>query len=287
MTKNSPLTVDSAGTPMFGGSDDGKSSVNGVDTKSFDSNLVPSIRDEKGGWDIFSKLLDDRVIRLDGQVDDGMAAIFVSALHILEARDPDADITVMINSPGGSVIAGLAMYDAMRDVKCKVKTVVSGMAASMGSILLCAGDERYATKNARVMIHQPSGGGRGTATDTRTNQDLIEEMWDDLTQIYVDHSGTPHEVFDQLLRMGDIWLKPDQAKDLGLIDGVVKFKKPEPKTAGMKRSEARKHFNQEKGDVISLGKEARKQNLAQLDVSNDDKAAAPAAPAAKTPKQGG
>ncbi|MGM0422942.1 MAG: ClpP family protease [Pseudomonadota bacterium] len=171
--------------------------------------IVPNVRDGKGGIDLFSKLLEERVIRLDGQVDDGMAAVFVSALFLLENEKPDEEITVMINSPGGSVTAGLAMYDAMRNCSAPIKTVVSGMAASMGSILLCAGDERYATKNARVMIHQPSGGGQGTATDTHTGQKLIDKMWDDLTDIYVAHSGTPHEVWDKLLQSAEqrgVWL---------------------------------------------------------------------------------
>ena len=244
--------------------------INGTPISQIDMNrLVPNIRDEKGGMDLFSKLLSENVIRLDGQVDDTMAAIFNTALMLLEA-DGETEVQVIINSPGGSVTAGLSMYDAMRKTKMEVTTVVSGMAASMGSILLCAGDKRLATKNARVMIHQPSGGGRGTATSTRTNQDLIEKMWDDLTQIYVDHSGTPHEVFDKLLQSGDVWLTPEQAIKIGLVDSVVKYDKQMPKTAGMKRTKARQHFNETLDDVLDFGAEQRKAAVAKLNVSNDD-----------------
>ena len=235
--------------------------------------LVPSVRDKRGGMDLFSKLLSQRIIRLDGPVDDAMAAVFVSALKILDATPaPEGqsnEITVMINSPGGSVLAGLAMYDEMQQVKSPIRTVVSGMAASMGSVLLAGGDTRFATKNARVMIHQPSGGGRGTATDTGTSQKLIDDMWDQLTQIYVDHSGVPHETFDQLLQMGDIWLKPTQAGQLGLIDGVVLPRKT-PKYAGIERKSARKHFTENVGDVLERANEERKLAKAQANTANDD-----------------
>ena len=231
--------------------------------------LVPSIRDRKGGMDLFSKLLSQRVIRLDGPVDDAMAAVFVSAIKILEVQNPNEKITVMINSPGGSVLAGLAMYDAMQGISCPIETIVSGMAASMGSVLLAGGDTRFATKNARVMIHQPSGGGRGTATDTGTSQKLIDDMWDQLTQIYVDHSGVPHETFDQLLQMGDVWLKPTQAGQLGLIDGVVEPLKT-PKHAGIERKSPRRHFTENVGDVLARANEERKLAKAQANTANDD-----------------
>ena len=119
------------------------------------------------------------------------------------------------------------------------------------------------------MIHQPSGGGRGTATDTGTSQKLIDDMWDQLTQIYVDHSGVPHETFDQLLQMGDIWLKPTQAGQLGLIDGVVLPRKT-PKYAGIERKSARKHFTENVGDVLERANEERKLAKAQANTANDD-----------------
>lgn len=223
------------------------------------NSLVPNMRDSKGGMDIFSKLLEQRVIRLDGQVDDGMAAIFVSALFLLEKEDPNKEITVMINSPGGSVTAGLAMYDAMRNCSAPIHTVVSGMAASMGSILLCAGDERYATKNARVMIHQPSGGRGGTATDTDTNQKLIYKMWDDLTDIYVAHSGRPHAIFDKLLQSSEqsgVWLNGKEAQQLGLVDGTMAAKKPTPYDPAKLKEKfnygGRKHFTETVPETLDL-----------------------------------
>tara|TARA_B100000686_G_C16701781_1_gene923868 strand:+ start:532 stop:1353 length:822 start_codon:yes stop_codon:yes gene_type:complete len=230
--------------------------------------LVPNIFDEKGGMDLFTKLLKEGALRIDGQVEDGMASVFTTALFLLEEQGAP-DIKVFINSPGGSVIAGLAMYDAMRNYPGKITTVVSGMAASMGSILLAAGDERLATPNARVMIHQPSGGGQGTATSTRTNQDLIEDMWDDLTNIYVAHTGVEHEVWDGLLRAGDVWLKPEKAKTLGLVQHITTPKKPAP-FANMKRKTPRAHFNQ---DVVPKILE----QVEQRTNSNDNKGSAPAA----------
>ena len=232
--------------------------------------LVPNIFDEKGGMDLFTKLLKEGALRVDGQVEDGMASVFCTALFLLASEEQGApDITVYINSPGGSVIAGLAMYDAMRNYPGKITTVVSGMAASMGSILLAGGDERLATPNSRVMIHQPSGGGQGTATSTRTNQDLIEDMWDDLTNIYVAHTGVEHEVWDALLRAGDVWLKPEKAKTLNLVRHITEPKKPAP-YANMKRKTPRAHFNQ---DVVPkiLEQVEKRTN------SNDNKGFAPAA----------
>ncbi len=245
--------------------------INGVDA----SRMVPNIRDEKGGWDLFSKLLDERIIRIDGQVDDAMASVVVSALQYLDAQEPGKEIKMYINSPGGSVIAGLAMYDAMRAIKSPVTTVVSGYAASMGSILLAGGDKRYATKNARVMIHQPSGGGRGTATDTRTNQELIEDMWDQLTQIYVDHTGVPHEVWDELLQSGDVWLNVDQAMELGLVQKVVPNEKPGPAFEGMERTKIREHFTKSVNDVLKVGRKLREEAEQKKSASNDDAPAEP------------
>jgi|GEM_PF-42688 len=248
------------------------------------ASLVPNIRDNKGGIDLFSKLLEERVIRLDGQVDDGMAAVFCSTLFLMEKDNPDKDITVMINSPGGSITAGLAMYDAMRNCKAKIKTVVSGMAASMGSILLCAGDERYATKNARVMIHQPSGGGQGTATDTHTGQKLIDKMWDDLTDIYVAHSGTPHEVWDRLLQSAEqrgVWLDGKDSQRLGLVDGTMAPNKPTPFDPAKVKEEfnygGRKHFTESIDEILQVADDHRKKHAP----SNDDQPAADDKPAKK------
>lgn len=279
MTRVNPLTTDQSGRIMFGGEGAEPSRINGIPTSQIDMNrMVPNFRDEKGGLDLFSKLLEERIIRLDGQVDGGMAAVFQAAVMLLTSDNnpkKDQPIQVIINSPGGSVFDGLAMYDLMRSVDVEIQTVVSGMAASMGSILLCAGDKRAATPSAQVMIHQPSGGGRGTATATRTNQDLIEGMWDDLTQIYVNHSGVPHEDWDELLRAGDVWLKADQALTLRLIDEVFTHsaKKKAP-FEHMTRKSPRKHFNE---DVVPnvLQRVADRAKSANDDKPQADKKPAP------------
>jgi ATP-dependent Clp protease protease subunit len=239
------------------------------------SGIVPNIRDSKGGIDLFSKLMEERVLRLDGQVDDGMAAVFCSALFLLEKENPEKEITVMINSPGGSVTAGLGMYDAMRNCQAPIRTVVCGMAASMGSILLCAGDEnrRAATPNSRVMIHQPSGGGQGTATDTHTGQKLIDQMWDDLTDIYVAHSGTPHEVWDKLLQSAEqrgVWLSPSDSEALGLVDKTIRANKKTPYDPQKIKEEfnygGRKHFTESIGDILKVADDHRQKRAS----SNDD-----------------
>lgn len=255
-----------------------------------DSALVPSVRDKKGGLDLFSKMLEQRVIRLDGQVDDGMNAIFQAAIMTLTDKsnpNRDAPIQVIINSPGGSVTAGLAMYDLMRSVDCEIHTVVSGMAASMGSILLCAGDKRFATPSSWVMIHQPSGGGRGTNTDRKTMQDWGDNLWDRLTDIYVGHSGVPHEVWDELLTQAEqagVWLNSENASILNLVDGVVRHKKPLPYADVLKkgyndkgeRVNPREHFNERV--VPGVLKKVAQQRKA----SNDDKPKAKSAPAKKS-----
>lgn len=247
-----------------------------------DNALVPSIRDKKGGLDLFSKMLEQRVIRLDGQVDDGMAAIFQATLMVLtDDSNPEKDkpIQVIINSPGGSVTAGLAMYDAMRSVDAPIETVVSGLAASMGSILLCAGDKRYTTPSSWVMIHQPSGGSRGTNTDRKTMQDWGDNLWDRLTDIYVGHSGVPHEIWDELLTQAEqagVWLNAENSKKLGLVDGTVRHKKPMPFADVVRRGyndkgervSPREHFNERVvPGALERAEQARKQ---QLTKANDD-----------------
>lgn len=265
-----------------------------------DNALVPSIRDKKGGLDLFSKMLEQRVIRLDGQVDDGMAAIFQTAIMLLtdpEAGGSDKPIQVIINSPGGSVTAGLAMYDTMRSVDAPIETVVSGMAASMGSILACAGDKRFITPSSWIMIHQPSGGSRGTNTDRKTMQDWGDNLWDRLTDIYVGHSGVPHEIWDELLTQAEqagVWLNAENSKKLGLVDGTVRHKKPMPFADVVRkgyndkgdRVNPREHFN----DRVVPGalERADKIRKQQFTKANDDKPQSDQKPAPKKsegPKQ--
>ena len=259
--------------------------------KMFDAhqaNLVPSVKDEKGGWDLFSKMLDARIVRVDGQVDDGQAAIVSASLEYLDhvgKNLPESDrvIEMRINSPGGSVYAGLAMYDMMRTIESPIRTVCYGMAASMGSLLLVAGDERYASPNALIMIHQPLGGTGGStqATDMEISNDSIQRCKEDLIQIYVDHTGVPHEIWDDLLDR-DNYLSSAQAKEIGLIDDIIPHKKPAP-YAGIKRSAKAPTFNESSSDVAAKAKKLR-ENAVQAKVTNDNKAVAK--PAAKAPKQG-
>jgi len=244
--------------------------------------MVPQVVDEKKAWDIFSKLLDENVLRLDGQVNDGMAAVACASLMFLSIRDPDKEIKIMINSPGGSVYAGLAIYDTMRMIPNPIHTQVFGMAASMGSLLLAGGDIRSASANARIMIHQPLGGnGQSTqATDMRISADSIEDCWEQLSQIYVNHTGVPHEHWDKLLRR-DHWLNVEQAKELGLVQHTLPV--PEHKKApfeGLSRVAPRTSFNEEAKDLREAAKKSRIANEKAVQKANDN-GDAKATPAAK------
>lgn len=211
---------------------------------------IPSVTESKNGmmrqWDIFSRLLEQRIVRLDGPVDDGMAAVAQSAIMWLEKTNPDEEIKVVINSPGGSVYAGMAIYDTMRMTSCPIRTQVWGMAASMGSLLLSGGDIREAAPNARIMIHQPLGGtgNRTQETDMVIAAKSIAECREMLTQIYVDHSGLDHEAVDWLIER-DNWLTPQEAKELNLIDEVMEpSAKKTPKFAGIERSRDRQEITE-------------------------------------------
>jgi ATP-dependent Clp protease protease subunit len=187
--------------------------------------IMPTVTEVDGGreraYDLFSLLMKKRIVRLDGQVDDGMAAIACASLMFLWATQPDEPVKVMINSPGGSVLAGLAIYDTMRDITCPVQTQVYGLAASMGSILLVAGDQKLASNNAWIMLHQPlSGGGKSTQqTDIEINAQLITDLREQLTNIYVRHTGLNHDFWDHVLER-DTWLTAQQAKAIGFVDDV-------------------------------------------------------------------
>lgn len=184
--------------------------------------MMPTVTEsDNSRWDLFSLLMKNRIIRLDGGVDDGMAAIACASLMFLWGQNKDEKIKVLINSPGGSVLAGLAIYDTMRDITCPIETQVYGLAASMGSILLVAGDKRLASNNSWVMLHQPlSGGGdRSQQTDILINADLITELREQLTNVYVRHTGLNHEFWDIVLER-DTWLTGEQAKAIGFVDAV-------------------------------------------------------------------
>ncbi len=187
--------------------------------------LVPyvietSARGERG-MDIFSRLLRERIVFLTGPVHDGMASIVVAQLLLLESENPKKEISMYINSPGGLVTAGMAIYDTMQFVRCPIVTLCVGQAASMGSLLLTAGAKgmRFALPNARVMVHQPSGGFSGQASDIQRHAEDIVKMKRRLNEIYVKHTGQPYETIEKTLDR-DHFMTADQAKAFGIIDNV-------------------------------------------------------------------
>ena len=190
------------------------------------SGLVPMVvetssRGERA-YDIFSRLLKERIIFLTGPVEDHMATLIVAQLLFLEAENPKKEIAMYINSPGGVVTAGLAIYDTMQFIRPKVSTTVIGQAASMGSLLLAAGEPgmRYALPHARVMVHQPSGGFQGQASDIERHAKEILDLRHRLNQIYVNHTGQPLEKIEEALER-DNFLTAEAARDFGLIDEVI------------------------------------------------------------------
>jgi ATP-dependent Clp protease protease subunit len=172
-------------------------------------------------FDIFSRLLKERIIFVTGGIDDGMAALITSQLLFLESENPKKDIAMYINSPGGYVSSGLAIYDTMQYIRCPISTVCIGQAASMGSLLLAAGekDMRIALPNARVMLHQPSGGYQGVATDIERHAEEIIELKRRLNNIYVRHTGQDYDVIEKKLDR-DTFLTAEEARDFGIVDKV-------------------------------------------------------------------
>ena len=188
--------------------------------------LVPYVIEQTSrgerSYDIYSRLLKERIIFLGEEVNDVSASVIVAQLLFLEADDPDKDIQLYINSPGGSVTAGLAIYDTMQYIKCDVSTVCIGMAASMGAFLLSGGTKgkRYALPNAEVMIHQPSGGARGQATEIQIVAENILRTKKKLNEILAANTGQPYDVIVRDTER-DNYMTADQAKEYGLIDCVI------------------------------------------------------------------
>ncbi len=188
--------------------------------------FVPYVIEQTGrgerSYDIFSRLLKDRIIFLGEEVTDISANLVVAQLLFLESEDPNKDIQLYINSPGGSVSAGMAIYDTMHYVKCDVSTICVGLAASMGAFLLAGGakGKRYALPNAEVMIHQPSGGAQGQATDIKIVADKILQTKKKLNEILAANTGQPYDIIAADTER-DNWMTADEAKAYGLIDGVV------------------------------------------------------------------
>lgn len=173
-------------------------------------------------YDLPSRLLKERIIFLTGPVEDHMAASICMQLLFLEAENPKKEISMYINSPGGVVTAGMAIYDTMQFIKPPIATLCIGQAASMGSLLLCAGtkDMRFALPNARIMVHQPSGGFSGQASDIERHAEDIIKMKRRLNEVYVKHCGQPYEVVERTLDR-DYFMTAEQAKDFGIVDKVL------------------------------------------------------------------
>jgi ATP-dependent Clp protease, protease subunit len=188
--------------------------------------LVPMVIEQSGrgerAYDIYSRLLRERIVFLVGPVNDATANLVVAQMLFLESENPDKDIFLYINSPGGSVSAGLSIFDTMQFIKPDVSTLCMGMAASMGSFLLMAGarGKRFALPNARVMIHQPSGGAQGQASDIEIQAREIIKTREQLNRIYADRTGQPVERIAADMER-DYWMNPAEAKDYGLIDQVL------------------------------------------------------------------
>ena len=188
--------------------------------------MVPIVIEQSGrgerAYDIYSRLLRERVIFLVGPVNDQTANLVVAQLLFLESENPDKDISLYINSPGGSVSAGLSIFDTMQFIKPDVSTLCMGMAASMGSFLLMAGakGKRFALPNSRVMIHQPSGGAQGQATDIEIQAREILKTREQLNRIYAERTGQPLERIAADMER-DRWMSPPEALDYGLIDKVL------------------------------------------------------------------
>lgn len=187
--------------------------------------LIPYIVEQTSrgerSYDIYSRLLEDRIIFLSGEIDDAVANTVVAQLIYLEAKDSSKDISLYINSPGGSVSAGLAIYDTMNYIKCDVSTICIGMAASMGAFLLSSGarGKRYALPNSEIMIHQPLGGAQGQASDIQIAAEHILRTKKKLTRILAENSGKPVEQIE-IDTDRDNYLSADEAKEYGLIDKV-------------------------------------------------------------------
>jgi ATP-dependent Clp protease, protease subunit len=202
-------------------------------TDTYMQHLVPMVVEQTNrgerAYDIYSRLLKERIIFITGPIEDGMASLVVAQLLFLEAENPKKEVSMYINSPGGIVTSGLAIYDTMQFIRPPVSTLCTGQAASMGSLLLAAGakDLRFALPNARIMVHQPSGGFQGQATDIMLHAQEILNLKRRLNEIYVRHTGQPLKKIEDALER-DMFLTSEMAKDFGLIDKVIEKRPEEP-----------------------------------------------------------
>lgn len=188
--------------------------------------LVPMVIEQTNrgerSYDIFSRLLNDRIVMLSEEINDASASIVVAQLLFLEGQDPDKDIQLYINSPGGSITSGMAIYDTMQYIKCDVSTICVGMAASMASFLLAAGakGKRFALPNSEIMIHQPLGGAQGQATDIKIHAEHIIRIRSKMNRMYSEFTGKPVEVIERDTER-DNFLTAEEAAEYGLVDKVI------------------------------------------------------------------
>jgi len=202
----------------------------------YNNTLVPMVVEQTArgerAFDIYSRLLKERIIFLTGPVFDQVASLLCAQLLFLESENPNKDIAFYVNSPGGVVTAGLAIYDTMQYIRSPVSTVCMGMAASMGSLLLTAGEKgkRFALPNSRIMVHQPSGGAQGQATDIEIQAREILKTRQRLNEIYVKHTGQPIEQIQAKLER-DTYMSAEEARDFGLVDQVVEQRPLSPSEA--------------------------------------------------------
>jgi ATP-dependent Clp protease, protease subunit len=212
------------------------------------SQLVPMVVEQTSrgerAFDIYSRLLKERIIFITGPIEDHMASLICAQLLFLEADNPNKDVYMYINSPGGVVTSGLAVYDTMQYIRCDVSTVCIGQAASMGSMLLAAGKKgkRYALPNARIMVHQPSGGFQGQATDIEIHAREILSIRARLNEIYVKHTGQSLKAIEDAMER-DRFLSPGDAKTFGIIDDITTHR---PQPAGSDAAQAEKEKEKEK-----------------------------------------
>ena len=195
--------------------------------------LVPMVVEQTNrgerSYDIFSRLLKERIIFLTGPVEDNMAMLVTAQLLFLEAENPKKEISMYINSPGGVVTAGMAIYDTMQFIRPAISTLCTGQAASMGSLLLCAGDKdmRFALPNARIMVHQPSGGFQGQVSDIERHAEDIVKMKKRLNEVYVEHTGQEYDMIEKTLDR-DHFMTAQEAMEFGLIDRVLTKREVSP-----------------------------------------------------------
>jgi ATP-dependent Clp protease protease subunit len=193
--------------------------------------LVPMVVEQTNrgerAYDIFSRLLKERIIFITGPIEDGMASLVIAQMLFLEAENPKKEISMYINSPGGIVTSGLAIYDTMQFIRPPVSTLCTGQAASMGSLLLAAGakDARFALPNARILVHQPSGGFHGQASDIERHAEDIIKLKRRLNEVYVKHTGRDYATIEKTLDR-DFFMTAQEARDFGIVDKVIE-KRPE------------------------------------------------------------